>query len=140
MKLIAVATLAVAALVCAPASSGKDFGPGDLRLCGAKRCVSIKDRPLLRALSTFIYSGPQPRRAPAPLLGAPVLQLRFRNGYIAGDVGGTSLERFRSHGVICGRFQRGSWYRLAPHIPHELRRLAGTLEPLHLHARVPRSC
>jgi hypothetical protein len=103
--------------------------------------VSIQRPGLLRALSSFIYGDTPPRRAGAPRRGAPVLQLRFRDGYVAGLVGSPRLDRLRSHGVICGRFQRGRWYRLPPAVAHDLRRLAGTrLTPLAFTGRVPRSC
>lgn len=137
-----VAGLAVlVALVEASGAGAKDFGPGDVRLCDARHCAAIKDPELLRALSSFIYGDAGPRLAGTPRRGAPVLQLRFRNGYVAGLVGSPQLDRFRSHGVICGRFKRGSWYRLPKTTAHDLRRLAGTrLTPFAFTGRVPRSC
>ncbi len=128
-------------VICTPVAWAKDFRPGDLRLCGVERCTAITDRAVLDSMSTFIYSDGRPPIAPAPRPGAPVLQLRFRNGYVAGLVGSARLDRFRSLGVICGRFRRGIWYRLPPALAHDLRRLAGTrLQPLGLTERVPRSC
>jgi hypothetical protein len=128
-------------VICTSVASAKDFRPSDLRLCGVERCVTITDRAVLNSMGTFIYGNGRPPIARAPRLGAPVLQLRFRNGYVAGLLGSARLDRFRSHGVICGRFRRGNWYLLPPALAHDLRRLAGTrLQPLGLTGRVPRSC
>jgi hypothetical protein len=140
MRTIAFAALALVALVVAPLSSAKQFDPGDLRLCNGSECAVLVDRDLLRRLSSFIYGHARPVRAAAPARGAPALELTFRNGYVAGLVGGTQLDRFRSHGVICGRFRKGWWYRLPPRVAHDLRRAAGRLTPLRFTGSVPRSC
>ena len=42
----------------------------------------------------------------------------------------------RVHGLNCGRFQRGKWYRLPP----SLRGLGTGLKPKRLRAWVPPSC
>jgi hypothetical protein len=128
-----------AGLIATPAAA-KNFGPGDLRLCGAERCATITDRAALRALSGFIYSDGRSALAGTPSVGAPVFELRFKNGYVAGMIGAAGLDRFRGHGVICGRFRRGSWYRLPAVAAIDMRRLTARLTPLHLTAAVPRSC
>jgi hypothetical protein len=135
------AALAAAALVVTVSTSAKDFEPGDVRLCDPQRCLAVSERAVLRSLSSFIYGDRRPAQVRAPRLGDPVLQLRLRNGYVAGLVGSPRLDHFRSHGVICGRFRRGRWYRLGAALAHDLRRLAGTrLVPYALDGRVPRSC
>ena len=131
-------TLAV--LVGAQVSSAKDFRPGDLRLCNARECVTLVRRRLLRELSAFVYGEARVARAPKLRRGAPVLELRFENGYVPGLVGGAKLDRFRSHGVICGRFTRGVWYLVPPQLAHDLRGAAGRLTPLRLSGSVPPSC
>jgi hypothetical protein len=140
VRLIAAAIISVLALVAAPTSTAKDFRPGDLSLCSARHCIVLTDRPLLRALASFIY-GPA-KVVPAHRLrpGAPVLQLRYRDGYVPGLVGGARLGRFRSHGVFCGRFHRGGWYRVPAALARDLRRAAHGLTPLRLSGRVPPSC
>src|SRR6266516_8126703 len=107
MRLVFFAGLVLTVLTSVPAATAKNFGPGDLRLCNTRHCVTIVDRPLLRALSSFIYTGPQPGRADNPRRGAPALELRFDNGYVAGVIGGARLDRFYSYGVYCGRFLTG---------------------------------
>jgi hypothetical protein len=128
-----------AGLIATPAAA-KNFGPGDLRLCGAERCATITDRAVLRALSGFIYAEGVPAPVRTPRVGAPVFELQFKNRYVAGMIGAARLDRFRSHGVICGRFRRGSWYRLPAGVALEFRRLGARLVPLRLTAAVPRSC
>jgi hypothetical protein len=135
-----VALVASTALVASSAATAKDFGPGDLRLCGARKCVAVTDRAVLRALSSFIYSDGRPAPVRTPHVGAPVFRLRFRDGYVAGMIGAAGLDRFRSHGVICGRFRTGSWYRLPHGVASELRQLTARVTPLRLGTFVPRSC
>jgi hypothetical protein len=132
--------VAVIALACASASAAKEFGPGDLRLCNTRSCVTVNDRPLLRALSSFIYTGPQPTRATAPRRGAAAFELRFSNAYVAGVIGTAKLDRFYSYGVYCGRFLAGHWYRIPANVARHLRRLTAGLSPLRLKGSRPRSC
>jgi hypothetical protein len=141
-RLAALAALALStALTCTSAVAAKDFAPGDLRACSAKRCVAITDRAVLRAFSTFYYAGPQPRLVPPPRAGAPALELRFKDGYATGVVGGAGLDRSRVYGLNCGRFRRGAWYRLPEGAVLELRALATRLGPLpRVPTSVPRSC
>jgi hypothetical protein len=68
------------------------------------------------------------------------LELRFTNGYVTGVVAGAALDRFRAYGVNCGRFVRGRWYLLPERAAREVRRIAASLEPLHVNRTVPRSC
>ena len=80
--------VAASALLVLPAASAKDFGPGDLQVCNATRCVAIVNRDVLPQLGSFYYGGPVPARIPGPPLGAPYYQLRFRNQYVTGIVAG----------------------------------------------------
>jgi hypothetical protein len=72
-------------------------------------------------------------RAPAPRLGSPIFQLRFKGGPAGAIVNATAI---RVHGLNCGRFQRGRWYRL----PNQLRGLTAELKPKRLRASIPPSC
>lgn len=123
--------LAVAALV-APAATAKGFGPGDLRICDADRCVAITKRSVLPLLGAFYYHGGRPPTARSPGLGAPAFELRFDNGYVTGIVATAQLDRFLSYGVNLGHFRRGIWYRVPPRAAAELRRLSAGLRPLRV--------
>jgi hypothetical protein len=136
-SLVAALTFALAVVAVA---SAKVFGPGDIRLCGASKCVAIRDAAPLRAFSTFIYHEGRPPAAATPRAGSAYFELRFRNGYVAGDIGSRSLDRFRSHGVLCGRFRTGTWYRMPPRAAAEVRELTRDLTPLRLTRAIPRSC
>jgi hypothetical protein len=115
-----------------PSASAKDFGPGDLRVCNATRCVAIVNPEVLPQLRAFYYSGPSLARARRPVLGAPYYELRFRNGYVTGIIATRRLDRFLSYGVHLGRFARGSWYAVPRQLSHELRQRAASLRPLHV--------
>jgi hypothetical protein len=130
-----------AALLIASAATAKEFQPGGLRVCGVKRCAPITDQKVLDTFSAFLY-GSQPARAVhAPAAGARIIDLRFKDRWRAGIVGGTRLDRMLVNGLNCGRFSRGSWYRLPPRASLEVRRLAATLGPVRrIPIRVPRSC
>ena len=67
----------VLAVVVAPSASAKDFGPGDLRVCNATRCVPIVSPEIVPLLGPFYYSGPAPALR---YTVASVRRLRFRNG------------------------------------------------------------
>ena len=133
------ALLASAALLTTPAATAKDFGPGDLRICNQRRCVALRDQEVLRLWSAFIYGS----RKVVPLrpvrYGTPSFELQFRDGYVMGAVATARLDHFRSHGVICGRFRRGTWYRLPLRIVRELRRVTAGLQSMPVR-RAPRSC
>jgi hypothetical protein len=111
---------------------GKDFDPGDLRVCNAKRCVPITTPDVVAALGPFYYSGPTPATMRAPRMGAPAFELRFVNGYATGIVASPKLDRFLSYGVHLGRFARGTWYRVPPVLAVELRRLTARLAPMRV--------
>jgi hypothetical protein len=129
----ALVTLLVAfGLLGISVATAKDFGPGDLRVCNVKRCVPIKNRNVLPLLGSFYYSGPPPAIVRAPRMGAPMFELRFKNGYVTGIVATSKLDRFLSYGVYLGRFRRGRWYRVPSRMALELRRLTARLEPLRV--------
>jgi hypothetical protein len=134
MRRIVAALIVAAGLLAVPAGLAKDFRPGDLRACGRDRCVRLVDRDLLRDLARYYYGQGSVVQATSVRLGSPGYVLRFRNGYATGIVAGARLDRFQSYGVICGRFQRGRWYRVPPRSALALRRLTADLRP----ARVPR--
>jgi hypothetical protein len=134
------ALVVTAALLGSTAATAKDLAPGDLRVCGAKRCLPIMDREVLRTLSSFYWGGGSPVVAHAPRANTPALALRFRNGYAAGLVGGTRLDRALVYGLNCGRFRRGTWYRLPARAARGVRELAASVTPLRVTASVPRSC
>jgi hypothetical protein len=128
-----VAAVAVAGSLAAGAvADAKNFGPGDLRLCDAHRCVAVRDRAALDALSSLYYGSKPLTVAARPRLGSPTLRLEFRNGYVSGIVGSKALDRFLSYGVNLGRFQRGTWYRIPAVATAELRVLGAQLRPLRL--------
>ena len=129
-KLAALA--AVASLVLVPGATAKEFDPGDLRLCGAKRCVTVTNRTLLDRLSALVYTGGKPARAHPVALGAPYYELRFRNGYVAGVLATRRLDRWLSYGVVLERFERGQWYVVPASTSAALRRGVVGLAPLRL--------
>jgi hypothetical protein len=124
--------VAAVALIGAAGGAAKQFGPGDLRVCGTEACVPITNPAAVKALSRLYYLGPQPATAPRPRWGASAFELRFDNGYVTGAVGGARLDGFVSFGVFLERFRRGSWYRVPPQAARELRRLTADLEPLRV--------
>ena len=126
------AVVGASALLILPSASAKDFGPGDLRVCNATRCVAIVNREVLPVLGSFYYSGPAPRRVRKPPLGVGYYQLRFRNDYVTGVVATRLLDRFLSYGVCLGRFAKGDWYAVPRPLAGELRRLTVGLRPLRL--------
>jgi hypothetical protein len=125
------AALGVLALGVA-AAQAKDFHPGDIRVCNAKRCVAIANPEVVPELGAFYYSGPPLERVRAPRLGAPAFRLTFRNGYVTGIVAAARLDRFLSYGVHLERFERDVWYRVPPALAAELRTLTRDLAPLRV--------
>jgi len=101
------ALVATIALLCSSAATAKDFAPGDLRVCGAKRCVPIESRDAVRAFSAFYYGEGRAMVVAKPALGAPAFEIRFRDGGKAGMVGSARLDRSLVYGLNCGRFRRG---------------------------------
>jgi hypothetical protein len=132
VKTLLVGLVGVSALLVVPSASGKDFHPGDLRVCNPTRCVAIVNRAVLPQLGSFYYSGPSPGRVHRPKLGAPYYELRFRNGYVTGIVATRRLDRFLSYGVVLGRFARDQWYRVPHKASREFRRLTVGLRPFRL--------
>jgi hypothetical protein len=122
--------LAMLASLLAPSASAKEFPPGDISACGATRCRAVAEAP---ALGRFLYGQRPVVRAPTAPVGAAVYQLRFREGP-AGVIVTESAARV--HGLNCGRFRRGVWYRL----PRALHGLGTGLRPKRLRAHVPPSC
>jgi hypothetical protein len=110
----------------------KDFRPGDLRVCNAKRCIPIVHPDVVPELGVFYYLGAPPATAADARIGAPSFELRFRNGYVTGIVASRRLDRFLSYGVNLGRFHRGTWYRVPAALSRELRTLTVGLEPLRV--------
>jgi hypothetical protein len=134
------ALLASAAPIFASVALAKDFGPGDLRVCGAERCISIGHRDALRAFSSFYYGDSRVVVVRTPRLGTRAFELRFKDGGVAGIVAGPGLDRTRVYGLNCGRFRRGTWYRLPARAAREVRTVSARLEPLRVTRSVPRSC
>ena len=130
-RLVGIATAAVA-LAFVPAATAKDFGPGDLRVCDAKRCVGVANPDVLPLLGSFYYSGPRPKAAVKPRLRSPYFELRFRNGYVTGIVATGRLDSFLSYGVYLERFRRGAWDRVPAQLARELRTLTARLTPFRL--------
>jgi hypothetical protein len=124
--------LAALALLLASGASAKDFKPGDLRICNAKRCVAIVDEHVLPTVGEFYYADGSPPRSRPPRMDARAYELRFTNGYATGIVAGRGLDRFLSYGVNGGRFQRGQWYRVPAKLAGHLQCLATRLQPLHV--------
>jgi hypothetical protein len=127
-----VIVLGASVLVLAATAAGKEFQPGDLRVCSATRCVAIENQAVLDRLAALYYGDPKPRRVSAPRLHAPYFQLRFTNGYVTGIVATRRLDRFLSYGVNLGQFERGRWYHVPAAAAAELQRLTLSLRPLRL--------
>ena len=132
MRAFVVALLTAATLLFLPSAGAKDFGPGDLRVCNATRCVPIVKRQVLPQVGSFYYSGPAPAHLRAPALGTPYYELRFRNGYVTGIVATGQLDRFLSYGVHLERFDANTWYAVPRKLSAELRRLTAGMPPLRV--------
>ena len=68
------AAVVVPALLVLPSASAKNFGPGDLRVCNAERCVAIVKREVLPQIGAFYYSGPALKRLRSTGTGDAVLR------------------------------------------------------------------
>ena len=140
MRTFLVAILAASALLILPSASAKDFGPGDLRVCNATRCVPIVRADAVKRLGPFYYSGPALAHMSRPPLGTRYYQLRFRNNYVTGIVATRQLDRFLSYGVHLERFARDTWYAVPAKLSAELRRLTAGIHPLRVtHAALAKS-
>jgi hypothetical protein len=126
------ATALAAAFAVAGIASAKEFPPGGLKVCGATQCRVVTDSQS-HAFSDLLWGERPVTRASTPRLGSPIYELRFKTGPAGAIISATSI---RVHGLNCGRFQRGRWYRLPP----SLRRMTAGLQPKRLRASVPRSC
>lgn len=113
----------------ANAATLKQFRPGDVRACGAHRCVAIRSQRVLDALARFYYGRPLPTRVTAPPAGASYLRLVYRNGYETGVVAGSRFNRFLSFGVNLGQFGARKWYAVPATVAAELGRLARRVSP-----------
>jgi hypothetical protein len=127
--------LALLGLVLSATASAKDIRPGELRICGLRHCHAVKDPAQAHAFANLLWGQSRLARAPTPTTGSSVYQLRFRE-WSGPAVAIINTSAIRVHGLNCGRFQRGKWYRL----PARLRGLTKGLPPKRLSARVPRSC
>lgn len=132
MRTLLAALVVASALFVLPSAGAKEFGPGDVRVCNATRCVPIVRPRVLPQLMPFYYSGRPLARVRAPALGAPYYELRFRNGYATGIVATRRLDRFLSYGVHLERFARDRWYAVPRPLSAELRRLTVGLTPLRV--------
>jgi hypothetical protein len=130
---VAAGLLAAAALAATPAATAKDFRPGDLRVCNARRCVAITNPRVVALLGPFYYDGVHDARvARSARIGARYFELRFSNRYVTGIAATARLDRFLSYGVNLDRFKRGVWYRIPPRLAAELRRLTAGMKPLRV--------
>jgi hypothetical protein len=126
-------SLLIGLLLLSSGAAAKEFKPGDLSVCNAKRCVSIKSQPVLNALSAFYYnSAVRPARARAPRLRMPFFRLTFSDGYVTGIIASKELGRFLSYGVNLDQFRPGVWYRVPTRAMVGLRELTADLAPLRL--------
>jgi hypothetical protein len=116
----------------AVSAAAKEFPPGELMICGATQCRTVKPAQS-RAFSSLLWGEGRVPRGPTPRLGSPIFQLRFKGGPAGAIVNATAI---RVHGLNCGPFQRGKWYRLPP----SLRGVTAGLKPKQLRASIPPSC
>jgi hypothetical protein len=122
--------LLLGSLILSSAAAAKAFRPGDVSLCSAQGCVSIKSPPVLNALAAFYYDSAQrPVRIGAPTTGTRSFKLAFSNGYVSGIAAGSNLDRFRRGGVNLDQFRNGVWYRLPSLVSSGLRRLVDAAPP-----------
>jgi hypothetical protein len=119
-------------LVLSPVASAKQFGPGDVRACGAHRCVAIRSQRVLDALAKFYYGRPSPTQTAAPKKRSRYLRLVYKDGYVTGIAAGSRFTRFLSFGVNLGQFAAQTWYAVPPAVASELRRLAPHLSAARL--------
>jgi hypothetical protein len=122
----------VSALAMTAGAAGKEFPPGSLLVCGATQCRVATDAQS-RAFSHLLWGDRPVQHALTPAIWSPIYQLRFPNGPVGAIISPTAI---RVHGLNCGRFQRGRWYRL----PAALRGVATGLRAKRLRPAVPYSC
>jgi hypothetical protein len=125
--------VAVAALAVAAGAVAKEFPPGELMVCGSTQCRVVTNAQS-RAFSALLWGDRPVARTRTPRVGSPIFQLRLKkHGSLGAIISATAI---RVHGLHCGRFQRGQWYRLPP----ALRGVTRGLAPKRLRAFIPRSC
>ena len=139
MRVVAL-VIAVAASLGAAVALAKDIQPGDLRLCGRDRCVSIEDTSLVRRMDSFLWGPRRVVHAQRVRPGTRAFRLRFRSGYVWGTVATSKLNRFQARGYYCGRFEYGEWYRVPPRGASAWRALTRGMRPLRDPATPPYSC
>jgi len=93
----------------ASARTMKQFRPGDVRACGAHRCVAIRSQRVLDALARFYYGRPAPMRTVAPRKRSLYLRLVYKDGYVTGIAAGPRFTHFLSFGVNLGQFASKTW-------------------------------
>jgi hypothetical protein len=118
--------------VLAATATAKEFPPGGVMVCGATQCRVASDAQS-RAFSDLLWGDRPVTLARTPRLGSPIYQLRFKTGPVGAIITATAI---RVHGLRCGRFRRGLWYRLPP----VLRDAADGLKPKPLRPFIPPSC
>ena len=116
----------------ASARTMKQFRPGDVRACGAHRCVAIRSQHVLDTLAKLYYGRPSPTRTAAPKKRSPYLRLVYRNGYVTGIAAGSRFSHFLSFGVNLGQFAARTWYLVPGPVAAELRQLAPHLSAAQL--------
>lgn len=124
--------VALLVLVLSPVAGAKQFRPGDVRACGAHRCVAIRSQRVLNALANFYYGRPSPTRTAAPKKRSLYLRLVFKDGYVTGIAAGSRFTHFLSFGVNLGQFAARTWYVVPGPVASELRLLAPRLAAAHL--------
>ena len=128
-RLLFAVVLLVALLVlvlsqAAGARTMKQFRPGDVRVCGVHRCVSIRSQRVLDALANLYYGRPAPTRTVAPKKRSFYLRLVYKDGYVTGVAAGSRFTHFLSFGVNLGQFAARTWYAVPRPVAAELRLLA----------------
>src|SRR6516164_792782 len=96
--------VALLVLVLSPVASAKQFRPGDVRACGAHRCIAIRSQRVLDALAEFYYGRPSPTQTVAPKKRSRYLRLVYSDGYVTGIAAGSRFTDFLRFGVNLGLF------------------------------------
>ena len=116
MRTFLVALVAAAALLVVPSASAKDFGPGDLRVCNAKRCVPIVEARRAAAARRLLLQRPGAltRRPGSRRSERRTTSCASGTATPRGIVATRQLDRFLSYGVHLERFARDQWYGSPP--------------------------
>jgi hypothetical protein len=128
--------VALLVLVLSPVASAKQFRPGDVRACGAHRCIAIRSQRVLDALAEFYYGRPSPTQTVAPKKRSRYLRLVYSDGYVTGIAAGSRFTDFLSFGVNLGQFSGRTWYAMPGPVAAELRLLAPRLAAARLSKHV----